>query len=292
MPRRIPLTTAFLCLCITVAGGAQDDRQIAAALWEQAVAAKGGRERLAAIHSFAILEKTAFTPPSLPEMAAGRAWQMVCALPDAWWDFLDYRPGQMGVAVRAANARTGLGWSTFDGYPAKPFLRPNTDLKYVMRRLQYIYFLETSAVRPTPLRASRVKLGSKTADRVETQVDDEFVVFDLDVDTHLPTRIETSRKNTLKPPRPGMTPPGDIKRVYELGDYHEIAGLRVPRRVMFGRDPAEVRVEINPDYEPSIFTTPPSPDATIEAWRKTRGPGFGIRDPKNIQISAARLGFE
>jgi hypothetical protein len=268
---RQPIGCALLVLmCLSVAGGQslQRDQDMAAALWERAVAAKGGRERLAAVHSFAIRERTAFTPPSLPEMAVGRVWQMVCALPDAWWDFLDYRPGQMGVAVRAANARTGLGWSTFDGYPAKPFLRPDTDLKYVMRRLQYIYFLETSAVRPTPLRASRVKLGSKTVDRVETQMDDEFVVFDLDPDTHLPARIETSRKNTLRPPRRGMTPPGDTKRVYELDDYHEIAGLRVPRRVMFGRDPTEARVEINPDYEPSIFTTPPSPDATMEAWRK------------------------
>ena len=48
-------------------------------------------------------------------------------------------------------------------------------------------------------------------------------------------------------------PPGDTKRAYEIDDYHEINGIRVPRRVMFGRDPTEVRVEINPDYEPSIF---------------------------------------
>jgi hypothetical protein len=27
-------------------------------------------------------------------------------------------------------------------------------------------------------------------------------------------------------------------------------------------------VEINADYDPSIFTTPPSPDAGIESWRK------------------------
>ena len=114
--------------------------------------------RLAAIHSFAIWEKTARLWPR----SVGKVSQIVCALPDAWWEFLDYRPGLMGFSVTAANARTGLGWSS----------------------------------------------------------------------------------------------------------YQKLNGVRVPRRLMQGRDATDAHVEINPDYEPLIFTTPPSPDATMEAWRK------------------------
>ena len=73
-----------------------------------------------------------------------------------------------------------------------------------MRQLHNVYFLETRSVQPTPLRASRVQHGSKSADRVETEIEGDLVVFDLDTNTHLPVRIETVHKITLKPPRPGM----------------------------------------------------------------------------------------
>ena len=267
--------TALLALLFltTISAEHRQVDQTAAALWEQAVAAKGGRERLAAIRSFAIYEETAFSKP-LPEFAPSKVHQILCELPDRWWEFLDYRPGKMGYSVTAANARTGLGWSTFGG-PARPFLRRYTGLPHRLRRLQYAYFLETSAVRPTPTRASRVRLGLKTVDRIEAVFDVDIIVVDLDVDTHLPVRVETITPNTLPPPRPGMKPPGDIKFVYELSDYEVIGGIKVPTRVKLGSDAARAQVEINPDYEPSIFITQPSPDATVESWRKARG--FGLK---------------
>jgi hypothetical protein len=258
---------ALFCVSAAAAGSTQEDRQKAVTLWEQAVAAKGGRDRLAGIRSFAIQERTRFKRPTLPEMAVGRVDQIVCELPDAWWEFLDYRPGQMGYSVRVVNARTGLGWASFGG-PARPFLRPDTNTAFRMRQLQYVYFLETRWVQPTPLRASRVQHGSRSADRVETQIEGDLVIFDLDVNTHLPVRIETIHKTTLKPPRPGMTGPREHKYIYELDGYHEVAGIQVPGRVTIGGDPAEARVEINPDYDPSIFTMPPSPNAGIDSWRK------------------------
>jgi hypothetical protein len=267
---RQPICSILLVLlCLPAASGQspQDQRDTARTLWEQAVAAKGGRERLDAIQSFAIQKRTAFSRWRLRDMATGKIEQIVCALPDAWWAFLDYRPGKMGYSVQTANARTGLGWSTFGG-PPRPFLRPNTDLAYRMRQLQYVYFLETRAVRPLPIRASPARRGLAPVDRVETLVDDGLVVFDLDVKTHLPVRIETSRRITLPPPRPGMPPPGDMRYVYELDRYSEVSGIQVPGRVRLGGDPSDARVEINPDYDPSIFSTPPSPGATIESWRR------------------------
>ena len=275
MRLRQPFCTAVLTLsCLALAGARSatslwEDRQAAEALWEQAVAAKGGRERLAAIQSFSIQEKTEFGRLLLRDVAAGKVSQTVCALPDGWWEFLDYRPGKMGYSVLAANARTGLGWST-QGGPAGPFLRRYTGLAYRVRQLQYVYFLETSAVRPNVLRANHVRRGFKTFDRVETHVEGDLVVFELDRDTHLPVRIETSRTSTLPPPRPDMAPPGEMRFVYELDRYVEVSGIRVPGRVKRGGDAADARVEINPEYDPLIFTTPPSPDATMETWRRSR----------------------
>jgi hypothetical protein len=257
---------ALLSVALTHAHASQTDQQTAAAIWEQAIAAKGGRERLAAIHSFAIHEKTVFNHP-VAGIAAGKVDQVVCVLPDRWWEFLDYRPGKMGYSVTSADARTGLGWSTMGG-PARPYLRPNTGLAHRLRRLQYVYFLETSAVRPTPTRASRVRRGFRAVDRIEAAFDVDIIVVDLDVDTHLPIRVETITPNTLPPPRPGMKPPGDTKFVYELSQYEGIGGIKVPTRLKLGGDTTRAQVEINPDYEPSIFTTPPSPDATADSWKR------------------------
>lgn len=256
----------LLCICAGNVRSAKDDRQNAATLWAGAIAAKGGYERLGAIRSFAIQEKTAFRRAALPEMAIGKVDQIVCELPDGWWEFLDYRPGQMGYSVRVVNARTGMGWASH-GEPARPLLQPDTYTRYRMRQLQYVYFLETSSVRPTPLRASRVQLGSTLVDRIETEVDGDLVDFYLDANTHLPVRIEAVRKMALKPPRPGLKPPGVQTLVYELAGYHEVGGVQVPARVTLGADQSEVRVEINPEYDASIFTNPPPADAGIDSWR-------------------------
>jgi hypothetical protein len=260
---------ACLCLGAAARNGVQGDRQKAESLWEMSIAAKGGRDRLAAIRSFAILQKTRFRGLMTRDVATGKVDQIVCELPDQWWEFLDYRPGLMGYSVEVVNTRTGTGWISQAGAPARPFLRPHMDPAYRMRQLQYVYFLETRAVRPVPLRASRVRLGFKRTDRLETQIDDEHVVFYFDVDTHLPVRIETVRKIVSKPPRPGLRGTGELRYRYELDDYHEVAGIQVPAQVKLGGGkPSEIRVEINPDYEPSLFTTPPPPDAGIDSWRK------------------------
>lgn len=255
---------SLLCLSVTVAGSAQEDRQTAQALWEEAIAAKGGRERLAGIRSFAILEKTRFRGLMTRDVARGKVDQIVCELPDGWWEFLDYRPGLMGYSVNALNTLSGLGWVSPNGAPARPFLRPNTNAAYRMRQLQYVYFLQTRSVQPRPLSASRVRLGLRSADRVDAVIDDESVVFYLDPTTHLPLRIETSRKITLKPPRPDIKGTGQLKYVFVLADYQEVGGVKVPGRV----NTAESRVEINPDYDPRILTNPPASDATIDSWRR------------------------
>lgn len=275
MVQRISLLV-LTCLCLGAAARSvgQEDRQKAASLWELSIAAKGGRDRLAAIRSFAILKKTRFSGLMTRDVATGRVDQIVCELPDQWWEFLDYRPGLMGYSVRVLNTRSGLGWVSANGSTPLPSRRLNPDIAYRMRQLQYVYFLETTSVRPSPRRASRVRLGFKRADRVETAIDDEHVVFYLDVNTHLPVRIETVRKVVSNSPRPGVRGTGELKYSYELDNYHEVAGIQVPTRVRLGGGrPSEIRVEINPACEPSLFTTPPPPDAGIDSWRKRGYPG-------------------
>jgi hypothetical protein len=260
---------------VAVAGRTLEE-QPARALWAQAVSARGGRDRLHAIRSFAILEKVRFHGLMTRDAARGRVDQVVCELPHGWWEFLDYRPGLMGYSAEVVDTRTGLGWVSMNGSAPRGFLRPNTNAQYRMRQLQYVYFLETRSVRPKPVRASRVRLGFRPADRLETTVEDEAVTFFLDVNTHLPIRVEAVRRVTGKPPRPGMTGSGDLRYVFELDRYQSIAGIQVPGVVKRGgSEPIELRVEINPDYDPAIFTTPPAPDAGLDSWRLGAGRRWG-----------------
>ena len=175
----------------------------------------------------------------LRDMAVGKVDQIVCQLPNHWWEFLDYRPGKMGYSVHMLETRSGLGWASHGG-PARPFLRPDTDTVYRLRQLQYVYFLETRWMQPTPVRGSRVRLGWKSVDRLETRIDDDLVVLYLDVSTHLPLRIETVRKIAAKPPRQGVTGTGEMKYTFELEGYHEVAGIQVPARVKLGGDTGRI----------------------------------------------------
>ena len=205
---------------------------------------------------------------------------MACELPDQWWEFLDYRPGLMGYSVEILDTRSGRGWISFGG-PARPLPGPKADLAdqrrqfiaFRMRQLQYVFFLETFSVQPSPVRAARVRLGFRPANRVETDIEGERVVFYLDVNTHLPVRIETVHAGgVVTEPRPGAfrgkTVTSERRYAYDLEGYQDVAGIQVPARVALGGDPSDARVEINPDYDPSIFTLPPPPDAGIIRWRK------------------------
>ena len=258
----------FVMVCVSVATGREamsDDRAQAEARWDQAIAAKGGRDRLSRIQSFAIKERAHFDKPTRPDMAVGQVEQIVVELPDLWWSFSDYRPGKMGYMISVVNTTTGRHWATSNGTPART--APDRSTGERLRRFEYVYFLETRWVRPTPLRAARVRFGGRSVDRVETEIDGQAVLFDLDVETHLPVRIETSVKSDRPPVRAGVVPSAR-RYVFELAAYHEVSGIQVPGRVSLGGDPAEAEVEINPAYDPAIFATPPPPETGIDSWRK------------------------
>jgi hypothetical protein len=263
-----------MCLStmVTGPGSARDDRQAAVAAWEQAVAAKGGRDRLAALRGFAIKEHATFDKPTRPDMAVAHTEQIVVELPDRWWSFSDYRPGKMGYSVRAVNLRTGERWATYDGQPAKTnSVLPDRVTGERLQQLQYVYFLETRWVRPAPARVTRAQHGGRAVDRIETAVDGQTVVFDLAADTHLPVRIETVVRTTVPPVRPdvndGKPIAAERRFVYELDGYHDVGGIQVPARVTLGGDPANVDVEINPEINAAIFTGPPPHDAGLDSWR-------------------------
>src|SRR5437660_4732658 len=83
-------------------GGAQsrDERAwqaAASAVWEQAIAAKGGRERVHSIRNFVILSREEFSRSPRPDVATYEQLEWLLVLPDKLWGFSDHRPGLMGA---------------------------------------------------------------------------------------------------------------------------------------------------------------------------------------------------
>src|SRR5262245_23838307 len=81
----------------------------ASELWEKAITAKGGRQRLHDIQSFAI--GTAVPNTHASPVAAGERSEFVSVLPDKFWRFVDYRPGSMGFSTEVWNGEKGDYWS-------------------------------------------------------------------------------------------------------------------------------------------------------------------------------------
>ena len=81
---------------------------------------------------------------------------------------------------------------------------------------------------------------------------------------------------------------GPNANTYELGNYHDVAGIQVPARIKRGNDSSDAQVEVNPAYDRSLFTTPPSPDATVDSWRREPRRRFADSDQSRRRSNHGR----
>ena len=87
----------------------------------------------------------------------------------------------------------------------------------------------------------------------------------------MPLRVEAERTSTLKPPPHVSATSAPQKFVYDLEAYREVAGIQVPATVIRGEDRFDLAIEINPAYDPVVFTRPPAPGTGIDSWRQRTG---------------------
>jgi hypothetical protein len=257
----IPLT---LGLIATVCGQSdQPSGSLARAseLWEMAVEAKGGRERLNQIDNLAIIY--------------GGVTFLV--FPDKYFDWFDMRPSEFGLSTTILNFESGFGFETYPHNKRKVF----SDVKNVpgftcmanrFLEEQIRHLLETKWLHPKPIRASTATVRGKSVDRVDVLVDwcgdpsrkvMRYAVF-LDRETHLPVRI-------------GMVyypNKDDLLHWTDFRNYQEIGGIKVATQTSYG-NPSHgqqkwnnVRLEINAEYDPKVFDREPDLNAGPFQWRK------------------------
>lgn len=221
-------------------------------LWEMAIAAKGGRERLRAVQSIAITQTFSGRGPTTE----------LCVFPDKYWAWEDRRPSKLGLAAEVRNFQQNVGYFVVGHLPNDPKkseLKP--EARWPITECQLINLLETNWFKPQLLTSYRDNLGSNAVDVVEIKVDQFRTGVFLDSKTHLPVRIGYFLRDT-----------GDrIFKSYGLSDYREVKGILVPHSISYnGGRSIPLKIEINVDYDPAIFERAPRIADGAEQWRAKR----------------------
>ncbi|MDQ3744480.1 MAG: hypothetical protein M3444_08865 [Acidobacteriota bacterium] len=277
MTRLLPALLALIFSLATVAANAQEfERERAQQLWEQVIAAKGGRERLYAVSNLVVSSKTKNIHPT--KDFPGHHFESLFVLSDKWWFWADERPG-FGITIWTYDFGRQVGQETLDVLPEVRTYRPaqspselvagsksaKDDATYQFAKGQFIewqviYLMETKWLQPTRLRAWTERFYRKKVSVVEVSHGRERFEFYLDGKTHLPvqvilrTRIEAMGR--------------DYEDGYVLGDYVEVGGIQFPSTVRRGGEKNETTYQVNVAYDADIFERPPVIEAGPEAWKK------------------------
>ncbi|HEX5964827.1 MAG TPA: hypothetical protein VFY51_02810, partial [Pyrinomonadaceae bacterium] len=176
------------------------NRQEAERLWELAIAAKGGRERLHAARNLQIStrEKVWY---GLRRVSYIR--EALYVFPGKHWEWNDQRKTVFGLSIRMYNQDRDINLWYMDHGKGARVVRPVDQVHgkaglIPLYDAQLRYFMETKWVKPIPISTHEEKLDGKTVDIVQTIVkgyptrdgtDEQAVGFALDRKTHLPIRI-------------------------------------------------------------------------------------------------------
>jgi hypothetical protein len=221
-----------------------ESRKRAEELWEQAIAAKGGRERLHQIESLAIFchaERGKYS-------RQGKAYAVIfCRFPDRWFYWSNFRPYSVGRSAIIASADVG---------PA---------CRYNLMRDGLYYLMENKWLRPVPVSVRKEVLDGVRADVVRVEVQDGYdAEFFLDPKTHLAMEVRIGKREESRlPPWFGLS----------LSDYAPCEGIQMARQDKgFELSRRPVSYEINPEYAPDFFDRPPRFEDGPEGWRPKGGP--------------------
>ena len=253
------------------AGKADVTRERAVALWEEAIRAKGGHERLRSIQNFLISSKIDVEAPRGGGMTET---ERLYALPDKAWVYTLTPHFDVSLDATVINLERNLCLVTLS--PARgdvPQLSRCLPTTWQERLIQdpIIYLMETKWVRPVPVRARIEGSGNNKLDVIETEVGKLRVDFYLDRKTRLPIKIVTDHFY------------GDSRLTHSMGltirldDYAAVDGIQMPRSVMrqpevgpqtIRRDTEHARYRFNVAYDKTIFDRPVSKKAKSDDWKQ------------------------
>jgi hypothetical protein len=251
----LPFLSAQIAVVSEQTKAQEGSKQKAEALWEQAIVAKGGRERLYQVNSLVISYQET-TRNSLGIVVHRGLVERLYVFPDKSWSWDDGLPPPFHLTVSMSNLERNISCTMYAGASSPKCTEPKDAASFFnqgegLGRAQYLYLLETKWVKPVPISMTKGSIGLKTVDVVQTRVDARRVDYYLDRKTHLPQRVVTFFES------------GRVWETYNFSDYIDINGIRMPSVQKKGK----INFQINPAYDVTIFTRPPSIETGPKAWQ-------------------------
>jgi hypothetical protein len=233
-------------------------------LWDQAVAAKGGRTRLRAVRSLVTTSVlTSYRDPSFRV-----ATQRLYVFPSKRWQLVEFRPGNRRSTMMVFDLDRRIRFNETGG--PLPWTSGQANVfRYEMVHGQFMYLLESDYFRPRVTRARAGQVNARRVDMIETIVSVDMsagpaevrVEYALDRQTHLPIRMTVS-------------PPWERPTSYTLSGYVDVGGLQMPTIVKFEGQiqTARTSYRFNVGYDERVFSQPPRQlgRVALDAWERTR----------------------
>ena len=239
----------------TAQESSQHSREQAQKLWEEAISAKGGRDRLHGVSSLLMWYEE--TTRNFLGMALHRGHvETLYVFPGKVWSWDDGLPPPFRLTVgvldldRDFSCRVSAeSKSPTCGNARKLGSREGID------QAQYLYLMETKWVKPSPISVRKDRVGLKPVDVLETQLDEKRILYFLDRKTHLPKRVAVFH-GTSKLARVSL----------DFSDYVTVNGIQMPSKQKRGR----INFLVNPQYDEAVFSRPPLIPEDPKAWKKAR----------------------
>ena len=268
----------FICfvaiLTLSIGANAQDSAQNADAnrararqFWEEAIRAKGGRDRL---HSVQTVLISSTVKVEAPRGGGYTETERLYALPGKAWLY-EFTPDfDVTVDATVINVERNLCMVTLSpargDVPPISACVPTTWAELI--RDPIIYLMETQWVRPEPVRTRTEGKGKKQVDVIETEVGNLRIDFYLDRKTRLPFKLVTDDYYGVieATHRMGLT--------VKLDDYVTIDGIQMPGSVIREpqanrdrRDTEYAKYKFNVAHDPRIFEHPISRKVKRHDWK-------------------------
>jgi hypothetical protein len=249
------------------AARAPGEQRDAKELWEQAITAKGGRERLQGVRNVVISFIHKYRKWFLPRRETG---ERLYVFPGQIWGYSDQRPAIFGVRISVYDIGRELWYTVPADHTGPRVMETPEEWKRTVRTEQARFLMETSWLKPVPVRAREGKLRGKPVDVLELKADSDTFTYYLDPKTKLALMLAHRYASDRMPGK-------DSGDDYYFYDYRPVDGIMMPQSEGYvlrvrgrGEYRSDLRFQFNVDYDPEIFDRAPRIEDGPQGWKRKK----------------------